>query len=106
MATTLTTAFTAIRGSDGKLPSSLTGVISDLQSDGCDDIVSACFVTSRSVTRKKRAQLVESILDGGVARKSEQEEDEEEGSAAVTTSKKKVVGSAASGIALVVDGDD
>ena len=44
---------------------SLSTVVSDLEAEGCNELSTACFITSRSVTKQERARILEDLLDSG-----------------------------------------
>ena len=55
-----------------RLPMSLSTVIADMEAEGMSEISTACLVTSRSVTRKERQSLLETVLLGGPSGDSEE----------------------------------
>ena len=62
---TVVSAATIVSTADSRLPMSLSTVVSDLEAEGCQQLSTACLITSRSVTRKQRVRLLEQLLDAG-----------------------------------------
>jgi hypothetical protein len=50
---------------DARLPSSFSKVISDLESEGCAELATACLITSRSVTKEQRAKMLQTLVEAG-----------------------------------------
>jgi hypothetical protein len=51
---------------------SLSMVVSDLEAEGCSEISTACWITSQSVSKQTKIQLLEEILASGDIRSNEE----------------------------------
>lgn len=51
-----------VSGSNSRLPMSLSSVINDLEAEGASTIATVAFITSRGITRAKRAMLLKSLF--------------------------------------------
>lgn len=65
LSATAVSAASIVSTADSRLPMSLSTVVSDLEAEGCQQLSTACLLTSRSVTKKRRVQLLEQLLDAG-----------------------------------------
>jgi hypothetical protein len=67
-----TATATIVSTADSKLPMSLSMVVSDLEAEGCTEISTACWITSQSVSKQTKIQLLEEILASGDIRSNEE----------------------------------
>lgn len=71
---TTSTTGTLISSSEGRLPMSLSTIVADLEAQGecSEQLVTACFLSSRSVSRRKQATILQELLLMGEETDAEQ----------------------------------
>jgi len=85
-ASTTTPQHQIVSTADNALPMSLSTVVSDLEAEGCTDLSTACFITSRTVTQQERRRLLGQLLsDCGDISHNEQAGTAEQWKAVATT---------------------
>lgn len=51
-----------VSSSDARLPMSLSMIISDLEVEGCSELIAACFITSKSVSTTQQRHMLEQLV--------------------------------------------